>query len=76
MNSFLFKGLKDSYIYVYSTTVYEKPISEMTDEEFKYDGIQRKRQISAREYLSLYEERDPNRKTLSKMRQCFIYNEQ
>mmetsp|Transcript_3817 Transcript_3817/g.4240 ORF Transcript_3817/g.4240 Transcript_3817/m.4240 type:complete len:473 (+) Transcript_3817:48-1466(+) len=70
------RGVKDSFIYIYSQTVYAKPINQMTDEEFKYDGIQRKRQITAREYMSLFEERDPTRKTLTKIRQCFIYQEQ
>lgn len=55
---------------------YKKPRDEMTDEDFVDDGIERKRQISAREYLALIEERDPNRQTLLKYRQCFIYEEE
>lgn len=48
----------------------------MTDEDFENDGIESKRQISAREFILLFDERDPCRKTLNKTRQCFIYEEE
>ena len=72
----ILQGLKNSYIYIYSTTVYKKPRDEMTDEDFENDGIESKRQISAREFILLFDERDPCRKTLNKTRQCFIYEEE
>jgi hypothetical protein len=56
--------------------LYKKSRDEMTDQDFVDDGIERKRQITAREYLLLYEEKDPKRKTLVKCRQCFIYKEE
>ena len=42
-----------------------------------HDGqrIEKKRQISAREYIELFESsRDPLRKILKKTRQCFIHD--
>ena len=70
------QGLQDSYIYIYSTTQYKKPRDSMTDQEFENDGIEIKRQISSREFILLFEEKDPLRKTLNKIRQCFIYEQE
>jgi len=67
------RGLKDSFIYIYSTTQYNKPRDEMTDKDFENDGVECKRQITAREYILLFEEKDPKRKTLEKVRQSFVY---
>ena len=41
------------------------------------ERIVKKRQISAREYIELFEsQRDPSMKQLKKFRQCFIYEQQ
>lgn len=41
------------------------------------ERIVKKRQISAREYIELFEnQRDPSEKQLKKIRQCFIYEQQ
>jgi len=41
------------------------------------ERIVKKRQISAREYIELFEsQRDPSTKQLKKLRQCFIYEQQ
>lgn len=41
------------------------------------ERIEKRRQISAREYIELFEQsRCPKRKTLKKVRQCFIYAQQ
>lgn len=39
--------------------------------------VEKKRQISAREYIELQEtQKDPKKKNLKKLRQCFIYDSQ
>lgn len=40
----------------------------------KGEEIKRKRQITAREYVQLQEQKDPKRKIMLKDRYCFIYN--
>lgn len=72
----ILQGVKDSYTYIYSVTSYNVSREVITDHEFKNDGIERKRQVSAREFVALTEERDLRRKTLEKLRQCFIYEEE
>jgi len=67
------RGQKGSYTYIYSVTQYKKPIEDITATEFTNDGIEKKRQITAREFIALQEEKDPKRKPLDKYRQCFIY---
>ena len=48
--------------------------------EMKYDiqgeKIQKKRQITAREFIELMESRDKNKRHVKKIRQCFIYEGQ
>ena len=41
--------------------------------EIKGEKIQKKRQIGARDYIEMSENTDPNRNTIKKLRQCFIY---
>ena len=45
--------------------------------EIKYvqngERIQRKKQITAREYIELLETKDPSKKQIRKIRQCFIF---
>jgi hypothetical protein len=36
----------------------------------------KKRQITAREYIELLEQRDKDKKVIKKLRQCFIYEQQ
>ena len=40
------------------------------------ESIQKKKQITAREYLEALESRDSKRKRIKKIRQCFIYERQ
>lgn len=40
------------------------------------EQIQKKKQITAREYIELLELKDPSRKQIRKIRQCFIYESQ
>jgi len=64
-NSLQKVGKNDSYTYSH---------------EMRYDvngeKIQKKRQITAREYIELLEQRDPNKRQAKKLRQCFIYERQ
>ena len=40
------------------------------------EKIQKKKQITAREYIQLLENQDPNKKKVRKIRQCFIFERQ
>ena len=44
--------------------------------EIKGEKIQKKRQIGARDYIELSENPDPERVSVSKLRQCFIFERQ
>jgi CYTH domain-containing protein len=57
-------GKNDSYIYSHET-------------KFLYNNerIQKKRQITAREYIELLDQKQPNKKHIKKLRQCFIYEQ-
>ena len=52
--------------------VYQNEVRFIADGE----RIQKKKQITAREYLEALEQRDPARKQVRKIRQCFIYERQ
>lgn len=41
--------------------------------DIKGENIQKKRQITAREYIQLLESRDDNKRQVKKLKQCFIY---
>lgn len=57
------RGKNDSYTYV-------------LEQRFEQDKqrIQKKRQITAREYIGLLEQQDPNKQKICKKRQTFIFN--
>lgn len=40
------------------------------------ERIVRKRQITAREYIEMVEQKDSEKKVIKKLRQCFIYDQQ
>lgn len=67
------RGQKGSFTYIYSVTQYKNDIEDITATDFTNDGIEKKCQISAREFIALLDEKDPKRKTLEKYRQCFIF---
>jgi len=59
-------GKNDSFTYSHQIRTYKEG-----------ERIEKKRQISAREYIELLEQnKDPAKKTLKKVRQCFIYAQQ
>ena len=59
-------GKNDSFTYSHEMRSYQSG-----------ERIEKRRQISAREYIELLEQsKDPKRKTLKKVRQCFIYEQQ
>lgn len=59
-------GKNDSFTYSHEIRFYQNN-----------ERIVKKRQISAREYIELFEmQRDPTMKQLKKFRQCFIYEQQ
>ena len=68
------QGQKDSFSYTHSVTLYDYDFSN--DLAYRNDGIETKKQITAREYLFLTERRDKCRATLLKTRQCFIWEGQ
>jgi hypothetical protein len=58
-------GKNDSFTYSYEHRTYTSG-----------ERIEKRRQITAREYIELYEQsRDQSKKTLKKVRQCFIYDQ-
>ncbi len=67
MENFIRKvGKNDSFNYNHEIRFYQNN-----------ERIVKKRQISAREYIELFEQqRDPSMKQLKKLRQCFIYEQQ
>ena len=58
-------GKNDSFIYYHETKVMQNQ-----------ERIVRKRQITAREYIELLEQKDRDKKVIKKLRQCFIYEQQ
>jgi hypothetical protein len=56
------RGKNDSYIY-----------NEEIKKRKNNENIERKRQITAREYISLLAQRDDTRKQIAKKRQCFLW---
>ena len=58
-------GGNDSYIYNHETKF-----------EINNERIQKKRQITAREYIEMIDNRDSSKKCVKKLRQCFIYEQQ
>jgi len=65
------RGQRGNYFYEHTTTTYPRAVD---DAEYKGDGIEKKKQISAREYISLLESRDKTRNTLEKLRQAFLWD--
>ena len=67
MENFLRKtGKNDSFTYSHEMRTYQND-----------QRIEKRRQISAREYIELFEQsKAPNKKILQKVRQCFIYEQQ
>jgi len=68
------RGQKDSFSYTHSITVYDHDFVHAAN--YTNDGIETKKQITAREYLFLIERKDKTRVTLDKLRQCFIWEGQ
>lgn len=68
------RGQKDSFSYTHSVTVYDYDFVNAAN--YRNDGIETKKQITAREYLFLAERRDKSKVTLEKIRQCFIWEGQ
>jgi thymidylate kinase len=68
------RGQRDSYSYNQSLTIYNYDFKNA--KHYKNDGIETKKQITAREYLFLLERKDKARVTLEKYRQCFNYEGQ
>jgi len=68
------RGQKDSFSYTHSVTLYDYDFVNASN--YRNDGIETKKQITAREYLFLQERRDKSRVTLNKIRQCFIWEGQ
>jgi len=68
------RGQKDSCSYTQSLTIYGYDF--VNAQLYKNDGIETKKQITAREYLFLTERRDKSRVTLEKFRQCFLWEGQ
>ncbi|TNV80345.1 hypothetical protein FGO68_gene2527 [Halteria grandinella] len=58
-------GKNDSFIYYHETKVVQNN-----------ERIVRKRQITAREYIELLDQKDPEKKVIKKLRQCFIHEQQ
>ncbi len=58
-------GKNDSFIYYHETKLMQNQ-----------ERIVKKRQITAREYIELLEQKDPASKVIKKLRQCFIYDQQ
>jgi CYTH domain-containing protein len=59
-------GKNDSFIYSHEMRNYQKG-----------ERIEKKRQISAREYIEIFEQsRDTDKKVLKKVRQCFMHDNQ
>ena len=58
-------GKNDSFIYYHETKLMQNQ-----------ERIVKKRQITAREYIELLEQRDSTKKVVKKLRQCFIYDQQ
>ena len=58
-------GKNDSFIYYHETKVMQNQ-----------ERIVKKRQITAREYIELLEQKDRDKKVIKKLRQCFIYEQQ
>lgn len=64
------RGQRGNFFYEHVVTTYPRSLD---DKEYHGDGIEKKKQISAREYISLLESRDKSRCTLEKCRQAFIW---
>jgi hypothetical protein len=58
-------GKNDSFIYYHETKLM-----------WNQERIVKKRQITAREYIELLEQKDSAKKVIKKLRQCFIYDQQ
>lgn len=58
-------GRNDSYIYNHETKFIHNN-----------ERISKKRQTTAREYIELLDNKDPNKRHMKKLRQCFIYESQ
>jgi thymidylate kinase len=68
------RGQKDSFSYTQSVTLYNYDFVNAS--QYINDGIETKKQITAREYLFLMERKDKSRVTLEKWRQCFLWEGQ
>ena len=58
-------GKNDSFIYYHETKILQNQ-----------ERIVRKRQITAREFIELVDQKDAEKKIIKKLRQCFIYDQQ
>ena len=74
---FLQQGDKSNMVENFIRKTGKNDVFTYSHEMRSYQGdqrIEKKRQVSAREYIELFEQnRDPKRKILKKTRQCFIY---
>lgn len=64
------RGQKGSYFYEHAILTYPRSLKE---NEYQGDGVERKKQVTAREYLTLLESRDKDRITIEKVRQSFLW---
>jgi Signal recognition particle GTPase len=69
------RGQQGVYFYQLYTTSYPRDV-DTGENDWKNDGVEVKKQITGRDYLDLYEMRDPTRITLKKVRRCFFWNGQ
>src|SRR5690606_26205189 len=63
----------DNCFYEHIMTEYPRSLNR---KQYLGDGVERRLQITAREYLVLFQTRDKYRTTLKKFRQCFIWQGQ
>lgn len=64
------RGQKGSFFYEQAINSYPRSLD---GSEYQGDGVERKKQITAREYLTLMETKDKERKTIEKVRQGFLW---
>lgn len=60
-------------IYEYSNAHYQKPIQEYNEADYAKNRVKQRRLISAKQFATLRQEKDPNMMILEKCRQCFVY---
>mmetsp|Transcript_14513 Transcript_14513/g.12320 ORF Transcript_14513/g.12320 Transcript_14513/m.12320 type:complete len:194 (-) Transcript_14513:97-678(-) len=64
------RGQKGSYFYEQAILTYPRSLEQ---DDYQGDAVERKKQVTAREYLTLMESKDKERSTLEKVRQSFLW---